>query len=68
MYDVLLGGFATAGEPDKVRHYEAVMKRERLKMSARGFSLVIKGYLKNGLVDEALWARHRTISAQASEH
>ncbi|CAJ1330637.1 unnamed protein product [Effrenium voratum] len=54
MYDVLLGGFATAGEPDKVRHYEAVMKRDRLKMSARGFSLVIKGYLKNGLVDEVL--------------
>ena len=53
LYDVLIGGFASAGQVDKVKYYEAVIRRQRLRLSARGFSLVIKGYLKNGFVDEA---------------
>ncbi|CAL1131864.1 unnamed protein product [Cladocopium goreaui] len=52
LYDVLIGGFASAGQVDKVKHYEGVIRRQRLRLSARGFSLVIKGYLKNRFVDE----------------
>ena len=54
LYDVLLGGFANAGQLGKVQYYEAMMRRERIRLSARGFSLVIKGFLKNGFVKEAM--------------
>ena len=53
-YEVVLGGFASAGHPEKVSEFEALMKKDRLKLSPRGHSLIIKGFLKNGLVDEVL--------------
>ncbi|CAJ1360580.1 unnamed protein product [Effrenium voratum] len=54
MYEVILGGFASAGHPEKVKDFEALMSKDRLKLSPRGHSLIIKGFLKNGLVGEVL--------------
>mmetsp|Transcript_89631 Transcript_89631/g.159154 ORF Transcript_89631/g.159154 Transcript_89631/m.159154 type:complete len:1023 (-) Transcript_89631:143-3211(-) len=54
MYDVLLGGFASAGKPDKVREFEEQLVKEKGRLSARGYSLVIKGFLKNGMCDKVL--------------
>ncbi|CAK8989118.1 unnamed protein product [Durusdinium trenchii] len=51
-YDVILGGFASTAEIKKVRLYEKMMKKEHMRLSPRGLSLIIKGYLKNGLVDQ----------------
>ena len=51
MFEVVLGGFASAGHPEKVNDFEQLMRKERLKLSPRGHSLIIKGFLKNGLVD-----------------
>jgi len=55
-YEVILGGFASAGLPDNVNQYLKKMSTDLfstgLRLSPRGFSLVIKGYLKNGLLDE----------------
>eukprot|EP00933_Yihiella_yeosuensis_P054912 TRINITY_DN534_c0_g1_i1.p1 TRINITY_DN534_c0_g1~~TRINITY_DN534_c0_g1_i1.p1 ORF type:complete len:1046 (-),score=300.81 TRINITY_DN534_c0_g1_i1:90-3227(-) len=51
VYEVLLGGFATVGNQDKVDELLGQLCSDQLKLSARGFSLLIKGFLKNGLVD-----------------
>eukprot|EP00931_Biecheleriopsis_adriatica_P083908 TRINITY_DN5759_c0_g1_i5.p1 TRINITY_DN5759_c0_g1~~TRINITY_DN5759_c0_g1_i5.p1 ORF type:complete len:1039 (+),score=247.94 TRINITY_DN5759_c0_g1_i5:150-3266(+) len=51
MYEVILGGFASAGRPEKVDEIHSQMKRDRFKLSPRGFSLMIKGFLKNGLLE-----------------
>jgi len=55
-YEVILGGFASAGLPDKVNQYLKKMSTDLFstgsRLSPRGFSLMIKGYLKNGLLDE----------------
>jgi len=55
-YEVILGGFASAGLPDKVDQYMKKMSTDLFssgsRLSPRGFSLVIKGYLKNSLLDE----------------
>eukprot|EP00441_Pelagodinium_beii_P026001 CAMPEP_0197650912 /NCGR_PEP_ID=MMETSP1338-20131121/31235_1 /TAXON_ID=43686 ORGANISM="Pelagodinium beii, Strain RCC1491" /NCGR_SAMPLE_ID=MMETSP1338 /ASSEMBLY_ACC=CAM_ASM_000754 /LENGTH=1040 /DNA_ID=CAMNT_0043225425 /DNA_START=139 /DNA_END=3261 /DNA_ORIENTATION=+ len=55
-YEVILGGFASAGLPAKVKEHMNKMSRDLFttgsQLSPRGFSLVIKGYLKNGLVDD----------------
>ena len=65
MFEVVLGGFASAGHPDKVAEFEALMRKDRLKLSPRGHSLIIKGFLKNGLVDEVF---HRIIAMTKSGH
>eukprot|EP00443_Scrippsiella_acuminata_P090331 CAMPEP_0115553500 /NCGR_PEP_ID=MMETSP0271-20121206/96809_1 /TAXON_ID=71861 /ORGANISM="Scrippsiella trochoidea, Strain CCMP3099" /LENGTH=587 /DNA_ID=CAMNT_0002987195 /DNA_START=146 /DNA_END=1906 /DNA_ORIENTATION=+ len=49
-YEVLLGGFATAGDERRVAEVAAEMSASRVRMSARGLSLTIKGFLKNGMV------------------
>mmetsp|Transcript_13146 Transcript_13146/g.23247 ORF Transcript_13146/g.23247 Transcript_13146/m.23247 type:complete len:1050 (-) Transcript_13146:71-3220(-) len=54
MFEVVLGGFASAGQPEKVKEYKAMLRQANLKLSPRGYSLIIKGYLKNSLVDEVL--------------
>eukprot|EP00933_Yihiella_yeosuensis_P054402 TRINITY_DN5282_c0_g3_i1.p1 TRINITY_DN5282_c0_g3~~TRINITY_DN5282_c0_g3_i1.p1 ORF type:complete len:1031 (+),score=238.56 TRINITY_DN5282_c0_g3_i1:262-3354(+) len=51
MFEVVLGGFATVGDKDRVEETLAQMRAVNLKLSARGYSLLIKGFLKNGLVD-----------------
>ena len=65
MYEVVLGGFASAGHPDRVEEFENLMRKDRLKLSPRGHSLIIKGFLKNGLVDEVL---KRIVSMTKSGH
>eukprot|EP00933_Yihiella_yeosuensis_P047268 TRINITY_DN4301_c0_g1_i1.p1 TRINITY_DN4301_c0_g1~~TRINITY_DN4301_c0_g1_i1.p1 ORF type:complete len:1033 (-),score=273.52 TRINITY_DN4301_c0_g1_i1:115-3213(-) len=51
MYEVLLGGFATVGDQAKVAEILGLIQADKHKLSARGYSLLIKGFLKNGLVD-----------------
>eukprot|EP00933_Yihiella_yeosuensis_P025230 TRINITY_DN1957_c1_g1_i1.p1 TRINITY_DN1957_c1_g1~~TRINITY_DN1957_c1_g1_i1.p1 ORF type:complete len:1032 (-),score=250.13 TRINITY_DN1957_c1_g1_i1:180-3275(-) len=51
MYEVLLGGFATVGDHAKVDELLKQVRADHLKLSARGYSLLIKGFLKNGMVD-----------------
>jgi len=50
MLEVTLGGFAAAGLPEKVQQY----RRSVPKLSARGHSLIMKGFLKHGLLSEVL--------------
>jgi pentatricopeptide repeat protein len=52
-YEVLLGGHASAGDEKRVSELCTEMSECRQKMTARGYSLTIKGFLKNGLVDAA---------------
>lgn len=54
MYEALLNGFAAAGSKDKVVELVAQMRSKKQKVTVRGFSLIIKGYLRSGLIDEAL--------------
>mmetsp|Transcript_126431 Transcript_126431/g.393495 ORF Transcript_126431/g.393495 Transcript_126431/m.393495 type:complete len:931 (+) Transcript_126431:245-3037(+) len=54
MYEVLLGGFASVGDQQKVEEIFQEVEKARIKLTARGFSLTIKGFLKNGLVDAVL--------------
>jgi len=53
-YEVLLGGHASVGDERKVQELCAEMHQARQKLTARGYSLTIKGFLKNGMVDSAL--------------
>jgi pentatricopeptide repeat protein len=54
-YEILLGGYASAGDEGKVSQLCTEMHQTRQKVvTARGYSLTIKGFLKNGLVDAAL--------------
>eukprot|EP00747_Dinoflagellata_sp_TGD_P118012 gnl/TRDRNA2_/TRDRNA2_172723_c1_seq1.p1 gnl/TRDRNA2_/TRDRNA2_172723_c1~~gnl/TRDRNA2_/TRDRNA2_172723_c1_seq1.p1 ORF type:complete len:1016 (+),score=262.65 gnl/TRDRNA2_/TRDRNA2_172723_c1_seq1:94-3141(+) len=63
MNEVLLGGFAAAGKEQKVAEFCAEMHASRQKITARGFSLIIKGFLKSDKLDAAL--RHvREMSAR----
>ncbi|CAK0803472.1 unnamed protein product, partial [Prorocentrum cordatum] len=50
VYEVLSGGYASVGAEDKVGEVAAEMKRNRMKPTARGLSLTIKGYLKSGMI------------------
>lgn len=54
MYEALLYGFASAGCKHKVTELVAQMRARKQKVTARGFSLIIKGFLRSGLIDEAL--------------
>lgn len=50
VYEVLCGGYAAVGDEEKVDEVAAEMRRNRMKPTARGLSLTIKGYLKSGLI------------------
>eukprot|EP00930_Biecheleria_cincta_P026224 TRINITY_DN1850_c0_g1_i5.p1 TRINITY_DN1850_c0_g1~~TRINITY_DN1850_c0_g1_i5.p1 ORF type:complete len:1082 (+),score=247.97 TRINITY_DN1850_c0_g1_i5:218-3247(+) len=54
MYEVVLGGYASSGRRDKVRDFTALMQQNKLRLSPRGFSLIIKGFLKNAMLDDTL--------------
>jgi len=54
MHESLLLGFAAAGCKEKVDEVIAQMRAKGLKVTARAFLLIIKGYLRNGLLDAAL--------------
>jgi pentatricopeptide repeat protein len=51
--DIFLGGFAAAGQDKKVDDLMSKI-RSRGRVSARGYCLTIKGFLKNKMVDAAL--------------
>jgi pentatricopeptide repeat protein len=53
-YEILLGGHASVGDERKVAELCAEMESRRQVLTARCYSLAIKGFLKNGLVDAAL--------------
>jgi pentatricopeptide repeat protein len=54
-YEILLGGYATAGDLDKVKDVVAYLISIKQKLTARGYSLIIKGFLKNGMAEAALF-------------
>mmetsp|Transcript_43945 Transcript_43945/g.82118 ORF Transcript_43945/g.82118 Transcript_43945/m.82118 type:complete len:1032 (-) Transcript_43945:129-3224(-) len=54
IYEVLLGGYASAGEEKQVAEICSRLGKGGMKISARGYSLTIKGFLKNSMVDPAL--------------
>mmetsp|Transcript_78572 Transcript_78572/g.163244 ORF Transcript_78572/g.163244 Transcript_78572/m.163244 type:complete len:1079 (+) Transcript_78572:191-3427(+) len=51
MFEVMLGGYATAGDEAMVSKVMQDMKKSRAALTPRGLSLCIKGFLKNGKVD-----------------
>jgi pentatricopeptide repeat protein len=54
MHDVMLGGYASTGNSDKVREFCKRMSQNKLRLSPRGYSLIIKGFLKNSMLDGVL--------------
>jgi len=53
-YEVLLGGHAAVGDEARVAQLCSEMHESSQQLSARGFALIIKGFLKNGMLDAAL--------------
>jgi len=54
IYEALLGGYASAGDEKQVEDVLSKLCTGRMKVSARGYALTIKGFLKNGKVDAAM--------------
>jgi len=52
--DILLGGFAFAGQVEKVRDLMSRSYSNGRRPSPRGYCLMIKGFLKNNMTNEAL--------------
>jgi len=50
-FEVLLGGYAAAGDKQKVEAVMARMLASNWRCSVKALSLVIKGFLKNGMID-----------------
>mmetsp|Transcript_51436 Transcript_51436/g.110068 ORF Transcript_51436/g.110068 Transcript_51436/m.110068 type:complete len:1039 (-) Transcript_51436:95-3211(-) len=53
-YDVLLGGHAGAGDEARVTFLCNKIRSSGRTLTARSFALIIKGFLRHGLVDAAL--------------
>jgi len=53
-YEVLLGGHASAGNDKRALEICAEINESNQRLTARGYSLTIKGFLKNAMVDSAL--------------
>ncbi len=51
IYEVLLGGFASIGDEKKVVELMEEIHAADIKLTARGYSLTIKGFLKNGMME-----------------
>lgn len=49
--EVLLAGYAGAGRRDRVISLLSELKAEKRRLSSRAHSLMIKGFLKNGMLD-----------------
>mmetsp|Transcript_115522 Transcript_115522/g.337956 ORF Transcript_115522/g.337956 Transcript_115522/m.337956 type:complete len:1040 (-) Transcript_115522:178-3297(-) len=54
MYETLLGGFAALGDEKKVKELLQELLSRSLKLTPRGFAVIIKGFLKNSMVDAVL--------------
>jgi len=53
-YEALLGGYAFAGNEKKAAAISSELRSRFSQVTPRGHSLMIKGFLKNGMVDAAL--------------
>lgn len=53
-YEVLLGGYASVGDEKRVQELCDEIRAANQKLTARGYSLTIKGFLKNSMGDAAL--------------
>jgi pentatricopeptide repeat protein len=51
MQEVLLGGYAMAGDEKKTAKLVAKLREANQKVTVRGYSLMMKGFLKNGMID-----------------
>jgi hypothetical protein len=47
MHEVLLGGYAAAGNQAKITGLVDQLRASRQKVTVRGYSLMMKGFLKN---------------------
>mmetsp|Transcript_44831 Transcript_44831/g.69901 ORF Transcript_44831/g.69901 Transcript_44831/m.69901 type:complete len:1012 (+) Transcript_44831:82-3117(+) len=54
LQEVLLGGYAAAGKEEKVQKLAEQLRSNQLKITVRGYSLMMKGFLKNDMLDVAL--------------
>jgi hypothetical protein len=63
MQEVLLGGYASAANEAKAMKLVGELRESRQKVTVRGYSMMIKGFLKNGMLDESL----RQIQAMRSQ-
>jgi len=54
MDEILLGGHAAAGNEEKVSQLVARLEERQQKVTEKGYSLMITGFLKNGMLDAAL--------------
>lgn len=52
--EALLCGYAAAGNEDMVKQTLAQIHEHRQKITLRGYSLLVKGLLKNGMLDAAI--------------
>jgi pentatricopeptide repeat protein len=56
MQEVLLGGYAASGNEAKAQTLLEQLRQSRQKVTARGYSLMLKGFLKSEMLDAALTA------------
>jgi pentatricopeptide repeat protein len=54
MQEIMLGGYATTANTTKVANLVAQLRKASQKVTVRGYALMIKGYLKNEMLDTAL--------------
>lgn len=54
VYEALLGGHASVGDERKVAEVCSELQSNHMKITARGYSLTIKGFLKNDMVNASL--------------
>mmetsp|Transcript_36260 Transcript_36260/g.67740 ORF Transcript_36260/g.67740 Transcript_36260/m.67740 type:complete len:1031 (+) Transcript_36260:143-3235(+) len=54
VYEALIGGYAAVGDEKQVAEICSHLWKNNMKLTARGYSLTIKGFLKNSLVDASL--------------
>jgi len=54
LHEVLLGGHAAAGNEQKVSHLLARLDGRQQKVTGKGYSLMIRGFLQKGMLDAAL--------------
>jgi len=54
VYEALLGGYAGAGNVDRVRSIVSDLYGMGQKLTARGHALIIKGFLQNNMLEPAL--------------
>lgn len=50
-FEVLIGGYASAGDKAKVEEVMSRVRESGLRPSVKALSLTIKGFLKNGMID-----------------